>query len=477
MHHLVCFTFLLLLHIPISVNGLQCVSCQDVVDEALCTSTQTCAQGQQCGVDVSTIIGRDISNISRRQSSICKECCSTDSCNIDLCRHQKLDGQWSTWSDWTQCVVTCDNGTVSRQRTCSNPAPSGGGQNCTGQSSQIKQCFTATPCPVDGNWSEWGHWGSCSTSCEAGIQTRTRTCTNPKPDNQGNHCFGPNVDARLCDEGPCTDGGWSSWSTWSTCTNKCGNGIKTQSRSCTNPVPSPHGHYCVGDAIRVDTCADTTDCAGTYSDCSEIQDHIFNAPDGIYNITLWKTKRAIQVYCDMTTNGGGWTVFQHRYNGVVDFYRNFSDYVNGFGDLHNEFWLGLDYIHEMSSNNANELRIDLTAANDTTAYEVLEHFSLSAGPNYTLHVGNTSSSHNIGSSYRFGPFHNSNPFSTYDHDVDHANGNCASEFHGGWWYNSCFHANLNGQYFTPGSSDPKGIMYYSFLYLSSMKQTKLSFRR
>ncbi|KAL4216648.1 Hemicentin-1 [Mactra antiquata] len=395
----VCFTFLLLLHIPISVNGLQCVSCQDVVDEALCTSTQTCTQGQQCGVDVSTIIGRDISNISRRQSPICKECCSTDSCNIDLCRHQKLDGQWSTWSDWTQCVVTCDNGTVSRQRTCSNPAPSGGGLNCTGQSSQIKQCFTATPCPVNGKWSEWSHWDSCSTSCEAGIQTRTRTCTNPKPDHQGDHCFGPNVDARLCDEGPCADGGWSSWSTWSTCTNKCGNGIKTQSRSCTNPVPSPHGHDCVGDPIRVDTCTDTTDC-------------------------------------------------------------------------------GLDYIHELASNNANELRIDLTAANDTTAYEVFEHFSLSPGPDYTLHVGNTLSSHNIGSMNRFGPYHNGYSFSTYDHDVDHRSGsNCASVYHGGWWYYNCYAANLNGQYLTPGSTDEKGIMYDSFLYHSSMKQTKMAFRR
>ncbi|KAL4234153.1 Angiopoietin-1-like [Mactra antiquata] len=536
-------TLLLLIFCIPSSDCLECLSCHEVDDEALCTATQTCNQSQscyrsdkmvnnkmvitegcidkhQCGIGVGNLIGRDTSLWSRRQAPTCFECCSTNQCNSALCRHQKpsacvdqenmdcatlssifnicadtshaktvcpnfcdlcdvVDGNWTSWSEWTQCAVTCDHGTISRYRTCSNPPPKYGGLNCSGNASESKQCLTATPCPVDGNWSEWGAWGRCSASCEIGIQIRDRTCSNPKPDNLGNHCFGPNRGSRLCDNGPCTDGGWSSWSTWSSCTSKCGIGIKTQSRSCTNPKPSPHGNYCVGDPIRVDACRVFTECPGSYEDCLEIKHNHINAINGVYNITLWKTKRRIQVFCDMNTSGGGWTVFQNRFNGTVDFFRNHSEYVDGFGNLRTEFWLGLDYVQEMTSRDASQLRIDLTASDNSTGLEVLDQFSLGASPNYVLNVGQTSLSHNIAVGIRgnFGPFNNGAAFSTYDRDVDRRDhGNCAAGYHGAWWYNDCTYTNLNGQYLTPGTLGWSGT-YYKPFNPSSLKKTRMSFRR
>ena len=66
----------------------------------------------------------------------------------------------------------------------------------------------------------------------------------------------------------------------------------------------------------------------------------------------------------MDTDGGGWTVFQRRMDGSVDFHRTWSDYQLRFGDFSCEFWLGLDKIHRLATRNSikgpHELRIELS---------------------------------------------------------------------------------------------------------------------
>ena len=81
--------------------------------------------------------------------------------------------------------------------------------------------------------------------------------------------------------------------------------------------------------------------------------------------------------CDMdSAPGRGWTVFQRRVDGSVDFYRNWIDYKNGFGNLSGEFWLGLDKIHRLSVTGQNALRVDLESFENETAYAVYESFSV-----------------------------------------------------------------------------------------------------
>ena len=100
---------------------------------------------------------------------------------------------------------------------------------------------------------------------------------------------------------------------------------------------------------------------------------------------------AFDVFCDQTTAGGGWTVFQKRLDGSVDFYLNWSDYKVGFGDLNGEFWLGLDNIHRLTSDNNGMLRVDLEDFEGNTAYAEYNKFGVMSENNmYKLMLGSYS---------------------------------------------------------------------------------------
>ncbi|XP_060577785.1 microfibril-associated glycoprotein 4-like, partial [Ruditapes philippinarum] len=253
------------------------------------------------------------------------------------------------------------------------------------------------------------------------------------------------------------------------------------------------GYYCKSNPCNHGSCVSdffnyTCNCFEGYvgrncdalnvTDCYDILHKRLARKSGVYNVFLWRSKVVKEIYCDMETDKGGWTVFQYRFNGSVDFYRNFSDYERGFGSLDGEFWLGLENIYEMVSRGKTELRLDLTAADGTSVYETFQNFSLGAMPYYTLHIdkGVGTAGDDFGLSY-----HNGKNFSTFDMDRDGSSINCAIDDHGGWWYNYCALANLNGEYVTPGTQRPVesqgGMIYYSFKHYESLKVSKMMFRR
>ncbi|XP_045183208.2 uncharacterized protein LOC123541720 [Mercenaria mercenaria] len=237
----------------------------------------------------------------------------------------------------------------------------------------------------------------------------------------------------------------------------CVDGVDSYSCSCKSGFSGSH-------------CERTTDCFDI------LQGKI--TQDGVYTIITWNSLRHIQVYCDMTTDGGGWTVFQNRFDGSVEFYRNFSEYEIGFGRLNGEFWLGLENLYELVSQGRSELRLDVSAANGTKGYVTFQNFKISSGPNYTLHI---SPGHGtIGDNAQTGmSFNNNAAFSTFDHDVDTYSGNCAGHWTGAWWYTSCMFVHLNGQYCTPGTTSChwSGMVYKEFMGYESLLTSRMMFRR
>ena len=109
-----------------------------------------------------------------------------------------------------------------------------------------------------------------------------------------------------------------------------------------------------------------------------------NTKDGIYSIDP-DGRGSFNVRCDMTTDGGGWTVFQRRQDGSVDFYRVWDDYKKGFGNMSGEFWLGLENIKRLTKDNDKELRVDLEDFEGEKKYAKYETFKVDGG-NHKLTV-------------------------------------------------------------------------------------------
>lgn len=76
----------------------------------------------------------------------------------------------------------------------------------------------------------------------------------------------------------------------------------------------------------------------------------------------------------MVFKGGGWTVIQHRQDGSVNFDRGWKEYKDGFGDLHTEYWLGNEHIHDLSSQGDYTLRIDLEDWSGKHKYALYQSF-------------------------------------------------------------------------------------------------------
>ncbi|NWI40707.1 ANGL5 protein, partial [Picathartes gymnocephalus] len=198
-------------------------------------------------------------------------------------------------------------------------------------------------------------------------------------------------------------------------------------------------------------------------DCTHIKDtvgSVSKTPSGLYIIHPEGSNYPFEVVlCDMDFRGGGWTVVQKRSDGIVPFQRTWSEYLDGFGDLTGEFWLGLRKIFDIVNQKATHfsLYVDLESENDKHAYASYDGFWVEdEACSFKIHLGHYSG--NAGDAfrgYRKEDNQNSMPFSTFDADNDGCRPMCTikgqpvkscSNFsdNTGWWFNKCGLANLNG---------------------------------
>ncbi|KAL9985604.1 hypothetical protein ACROYT_G008026 [Oculina patagonica] len=244
-------------------------------------------------------------------------------------------------------------------------------------------------------------------------------------------------------------------------------------------------------------------CAELYKSGQRISGVYTIDPDG---------SGAFDVFCDQTTAGGGWTVFQKRLDGSVDFYRGWADYKRGFGNLNGEFWLGLDRINRLTKT-ANRLRVDLEDTAGKTAYAEYNMFAVtSEKTKYKLSLGSYSDirtkTDKKGNARLYTSTRMVRKFAHaqiaildnfYSDDEllvilflvnvvpplqpkirinDTWSKNCAVSFKGAWWYNDCHHANLNGLYHHgKHSSFADGVNWYHWKgYYYSVKRAEMKIR-
>ncbi|ALC40942.1 CG9500 [Drosophila busckii] len=166
-----------------------------------------------------------------------------------------------------------------------------------------------------------------------------------------------------------------------------------------------------------------------------------------------------QVLCDATVAGPGWLVVAHRFDGSVNFFRKWTEYKNGFGDLSGEFFIGLDKLHAITASQPHQLYVYLEDFDGNSRYALYDDFAISTDDKFYELQKLGSYSGDAGDSLKY---HLNRRFSTFDNSRDNK---CSSDRMGAWWYRDCTDSNLFGMYLDGAIESRlnlKGITWYSW---------------
>lgn len=197
-----------------------------------------------------------------RGSSCPGDILETEPCNELPCG-TKTDCVLSEWSKWEQCPVTCGAGQQQRTRAVLTPATIDG-IGCEGKTKETQGCASLPSCgqDLDCLWGQWEKWSACTASCLGGTHRRSRVIT-AHPTGSGKLCDPLSKDEiKPCNTQPCNvcvDGAFSTWSAWTTCSVSCDGGTKNRYRTITQDA-NFCGQPASGYLKEIVSCNDDTPC-------------------------------------------------------------------------------------------------------------------------------------------------------------------------------------------------------------------------
>jgi len=238
------------------------------------TCDKTCDGGQTVRfrqVNTQPTVGGDACPTTLKETAPCAEvpCGGHSDCEL------------SDWTAFTACSVSCGVGQQTRTRSVLHVA-SGNGRGCVGHMSETSACPVQPDCGehVDCVWGQWGPWSDCTCECDGGMKRRDRSILTA-PTGRGKLCD-PIAKQEIspCNTQPCSkcvDGLWSAWNPWTSCTSTCDGGTMRRSRNvirdanvCGKPVTGP-----LAEIVRCNTdisCDSPRDCVfadwDDWSSCS-----------------------------------------------------------------------------------------------------------------------------------------------------------------------------------------------------------------
>nr|XP_009935126.1 PREDICTED: ficolin-2-like [Opisthocomus hoazin] len=107
---------------------------------------------------------------------------------------------------------------------------------------------------------------------------------------------------------------------------------------------------CVSAGPAVPT---TSSRSGFPADCSHLRK---NSPSGVYVIQPAKSPPRV-VWCDMDTEGKGWTVVQRNsHDTELTWKQSWTTYKYGFGNVQGDHWLGTEYLHLLTQQGTYKVR-------------------------------------------------------------------------------------------------------------------------
>ncbi|XP_011186662.2 angiopoietin-related protein 2-like [Zeugodacus cucurbitae] len=169
-----------------------------------------------------------------------------------------------------------------------------------------------------------------------------------------------------------------------------------------------------------------------------------SSKSGVYEIQIQNLNVTdVEVFCEEGVDLGGWLVIQRRQSDSVNFTRNWRGYKEGFGNITENYWIGLEKLHALTNNCEQELYIQMKRRNGREYHAKYSEFLIgNEVEGYALKKLSDYSG-DAGDAFRL---HRRLKFSTYDRDNDSDLRNCAQLFKGGWWFDECYYCNLNGVY-------------------------------